>query len=86
MVVPEAAARGENFNVVEQADHFSICRPKNKISRGFQKLKTFLADRIADGIKVRSSGPEKYQTSPHDVSMSHGKPSHPLQNFVAIQC
>lgn len=52
MVVPEASARGENFNVDEKADHFSICRPKNKKVRSFKKLEGFLADIVSE-MKVR---------------------------------
>jgi hypothetical protein len=45
-VVPEASARGENFNfnVVAEADHFSVCRPKSKIVRSFRKLQEFVSE------------------------------------------
>lgn len=46
MVVPEASSRSENYNVVESADHFSVCRPASRTSRSFFKLKSFV-DQIA---------------------------------------
>lgn len=56
MVVPEASSRGENYNVVEGADHFSICKPSSKTSRSFFKLKGFVDEivRSLDDV-VRSS-------------------------------
>jgi hypothetical protein len=40
--VPEAASRyGARFNIVEEADHISVCRPPNKTSRSFLALTSF---------------------------------------------
>jgi pimeloyl-ACP methyl ester carboxylesterase len=41
--VPEASAREGDFNLVDGADHFSICKPRDRSSRSFYKLKDFAA-------------------------------------------
>jgi hypothetical protein len=43
LVVSEASARGEDFNIVEGADHFTVCRPRSKTVRSFYKLRDFVS-------------------------------------------
>ncbi|CAM6118867.1 unnamed protein product [Calypogeia fissa] len=43
VIVPEASARfGDEFTSLVEEDHFSICRPWNKASPSFSKLREFL--------------------------------------------
>ncbi|CAM6084058.1 unnamed protein product [Calypogeia fissa] len=53
VIVPEASARfGNEFNVVQDSDHFSICRPRGKASPSFSKLREFLCT-IEQRLKVQ---------------------------------
>jgi hypothetical protein len=42
--IPESSTRADDYNVVDGADHFSICKPRDKYSRSFTKLKGFVCD------------------------------------------
>jgi hypothetical protein len=55
LYVPEASTRAENYNVVEGADHFTICKPRDKNVRNFIKLKDFVSD-IVIPAQVRLFG------------------------------
>ncbi|CAM6096421.1 unnamed protein product [Calypogeia fissa] len=53
VVVEEGSARyGTSFNVVEGADHITVCRPMNKTSRSFSALTNFLEVVITDSKAV----------------------------------
>ncbi|CAM6112917.1 unnamed protein product [Calypogeia fissa] len=71
MVVPEASVREDNFNVVQGADHFSICRPGSKQSRSFHKLKEFLVH-IANEVKDEG-WPENLQRLPEHITGIDGQ-------------
>ncbi|CAM6100184.1 unnamed protein product [Calypogeia fissa] len=43
LIVAEASARGENFNLIGDVDHLSICKPKGKTFMSFYKLKDFIS-------------------------------------------
>ncbi|CAM6117100.1 unnamed protein product [Calypogeia fissa] len=52
LVVPEGSSRvGTSFNIVEDADHFSICWPKRKSSRSFMTFIDFV-EKIATEAKI----------------------------------
>ncbi|CAM6097876.1 unnamed protein product [Calypogeia fissa] len=52
LVVPEGSSRvGTSFNIVKDADHFSICWPMRKSSRSFMTFIGFV-EKIATGAKV----------------------------------
>ncbi|CAM6092395.1 unnamed protein product [Calypogeia fissa] len=65
MVVPIPTTRAEKLNIVVGADHFSICRPGNKIASNFSVLKTLL-DLIDNEAKEerRRRGDENRQLLP----------------------
>jgi hypothetical protein len=49
VVVKEASSRYSSaFNLVEEADHISICRPTERISRSFSALTSLLRDICSD--------------------------------------
>ncbi|CAM6118447.1 unnamed protein product [Calypogeia fissa] len=75
MVVPEASVREDNFNVVQGADHYSICRPRSKTSRSFYKLKDFLvhiATSTANEVKD-DAHPQILQRLPKHVTGIDGQ-------------
>ena len=51
LLVPEASARVDDFNIVKGSDHFSITKPPDKSSRSFYKL-TDLVHRLATSAQV----------------------------------
>ncbi|CAM6099636.1 unnamed protein product [Calypogeia fissa] len=71
MVVPEGSVREDNFNVVQGADHFSICRPGSKQSRSFHKLKDFLVH-IANEVKDEGC-PQNFQHLPKHITVIDGQ-------------
>ncbi|CAM6119028.1 unnamed protein product [Calypogeia fissa] len=67
IVVPEASARHDvdagSFYIVQQADHFNVCRPKNRESSSFQILSGF----VADVVKEDQSQPGPKMSIPDPV-------------------
>ncbi|CAM6106252.1 unnamed protein product [Calypogeia fissa] len=61
--VQEASSRyGASFNVVEGADHISVCRPAGKTSRSFSALANFL-ERVAPDLKATVHGLPNYPST-----------------------
>ncbi|CAM6084059.1 unnamed protein product [Calypogeia fissa] len=80
VIVPEASARfGTEFSLVEE-DHLSICRPWNKASSSFSKLREFLCtiverakvQQLRDGVASRKKeeGSPRYRLN---VDKQHDK-------------